>query len=212
MQASTSSSHESIPGSSGEASRSYSDPEAGSSKIILPSMNMPCSSSPAPLQQLDSFTTVFSSPPSTPLTVVSNLGPIDSASSSSSSSSSGSSSESSPQHGEPSSPEELDREETCHEPSSRESCSEENDIKTVSETNSQTNPETVEKAVTPEEDMKGQLDCLPRQEVEDMEVSSEDSKEVAQLESNPTQQAEAGGKTEAVTEPSNQEETEGTLV
>jgi hypothetical protein len=50
--------------------------------------------SPAPLQQLDSFTTVFSSPPSTPLAVVSDMPPYDA--SSSSSSSSGSSAESSP--------------------------------------------------------------------------------------------------------------------
>lgn len=64
---------------------------------ILMNMEMG-SSSPAPLQQLDSFTTVFSSPPSTPLAVVSNMPPFESASSSSSSSSSsGSSAESSPQ-------------------------------------------------------------------------------------------------------------------
>jgi len=50
----------------------------------------------APLQQLDSFTTVFSSPPSTPLAVVSDMPPYDAASSSSSSSSGGSSAESSP--------------------------------------------------------------------------------------------------------------------
>src|SRR2546425_1254073 len=49
---------------------------------------------PAPLQQLDSFTTVFSSPPSTPLAVVCDMLPYDA---SSSSSSSGSSAESSPQ-------------------------------------------------------------------------------------------------------------------
>ncbi|KAI1287475.1 Serine/threonine-protein phosphatase 4 regulatory subunit 2 [Halotydeus destructor] len=42
------------------------------------------SSAPTPLQQLDSFTTVFSSPPSTPLAVVSDMHPYSSSSSSSS--------------------------------------------------------------------------------------------------------------------------------
>lgn len=69
---------------------------ASSSKIILPSLSCPNPQTPAPLQQLDSFTTVFSSPPSTPLAVVSNMPPFDPTSSSSSSSSSGSSGESSP--------------------------------------------------------------------------------------------------------------------
>ncbi|RWS28365.1 serine/threonine protein phosphatase 4 regulatory subunit-like protein [Leptotrombidium deliense] len=60
------------------------------------SMSPSSPSSPAPLQQLDSFTTVFASPPSTPLAVVSDMNTYDSTLSSSSSSSS-SSSESSPQ-------------------------------------------------------------------------------------------------------------------
>ena len=120
LQPSTSSQNDPEAGpSSLDSARSFSDPEAGtsssslsssaSSKIILPSMSMSSSTEPAPLQQLDSFTTVFSSPPSTPLAVVSNMGPFESASSSSSSSSSGSSAESSPQPpGDPSSPDDLE--------------------------------------------------------------------------------------------------------
>ncbi|XP_053207958.1 LOW QUALITY PROTEIN: serine/threonine-protein phosphatase 4 regulatory subunit 2-B-like [Panonychus citri] len=61
----------------------------------------PLPNSPAPLQQLDSFTTVFASPPSTPLAVVSDIHPYDGGSPSSSSSSS---SESSPQPSSSSSP------------------------------------------------------------------------------------------------------------
>ena len=78
---------------------------ASSSKILLPSLSCPNPQSPAPLQQLDSFTTVFSSPPSTPLAVVSNMPPFEPTSSSSSSSSSESSGASSPQmDAEPASP------------------------------------------------------------------------------------------------------------
>lgn len=78
---------------------------SSSSKILLPSLSCSNPQTPAPLQQLDSFTTVFSSPPSTPLAVVSNMPPFDPTSSSSSSSSSGSSGGSSPQpDGEPVSP------------------------------------------------------------------------------------------------------------
>lgn len=120
LQPSTSSQNDPEAGpSSLDSARSLSDSEAGtsssslsssvSSKIILPSMSMSSSTEPAPLQQLDSFTTVFSSPPSTPLAVVSNMGPFESASSSSSSSSSGSSAESSPQPpGDPCSPDDLE--------------------------------------------------------------------------------------------------------
>ena len=102
----------------------FENPEPGTSsgsssnlgsKIILPSCNMhrPASpNSPAPLQQLDSFTTVFSSPPSTPLAVVTNMAPFESASSSSSGSSSsdGSSTGSSPRPLDEGSPEAKDEE------------------------------------------------------------------------------------------------------
>lgn len=94
------------PGTSGSSSN------LASNKIILPSnMHRPASpNSPAPLQQLDSFTTVFSSPPSTPLAVVTNMAPFESASSSSSGSSSsdGSSTGSSPRPLDEGSPEAKD--------------------------------------------------------------------------------------------------------
>ena len=89
----------------GTSSSSSSSSGASSSKILLPSLSCPNPQTPAPLQQLDSFTTVFSSPPSTPLAVVTNMPPFDPTSSSSSSSSSGSSCGSSPHpDAEPASP------------------------------------------------------------------------------------------------------------
>ena len=110
--ASSSSQISSIASSSSAFMNGLNEKEESSSRAVLCSNQMsqscshlqdsdPLPNAPAPLQQLDSFTTVFASPPSTPLAVVSDIHPYDAGSPSSSSSSS---SESSPQPSSSSSP------------------------------------------------------------------------------------------------------------
>lgn len=110
--ASSSSQISSIASSSSAFMNGLNEKEESSSRALLCSNQMsqscshlqdsdPLPNAPAPLQQLDSFTTVFASPPSTPLAVVSDIHPYDAGSPSSSSSSS---SESSPQPSSSSSP------------------------------------------------------------------------------------------------------------
>lgn len=89
---------ESSSSSSSSSASSSSSSHLNSSSLVescIPlSDHVSLPNAPAPLQQLDSFTTVFASPPSTPLAVVSDIQTYDSGSPSSSSSSS---SDSSPQ-------------------------------------------------------------------------------------------------------------------
>ncbi|XP_074595432.1 uncharacterized protein LOC141850659 [Brevipalpus obovatus] len=89
---------ESSSSSSSSSASPSSSSHLNSSSLVEPCAPLPDHVSlpnvPAPLQQLDSFTTVFASPPSTPLAVVSDIQTYDSGSPSSSSSSS---SDSSPQ-------------------------------------------------------------------------------------------------------------------